>query len=51
MIKVIGIIICLLLVVMVGWLSLSADHTMYLVYLMIASLLGVATGLIKNWGR
>jgi hypothetical protein len=45
--KTIGIILCVLGAIVLAWLSLDApDH--YWVFLMLASLLGVAAGVIKN---
>jgi hypothetical protein len=50
-VRIAGIILCVLLAVGVAILSMRADDTMYMVYLVIASLLGVLAGLIKNVGK
>jgi len=50
-VRIVGIIVCVFLAVGVAILSMHADDTMSMVYLVIASLLGVLAGLIKNVGK
>ncbi len=50
-IKGIGMLICIVLAVGLAILSLNAGEVMYMVYLMIAGLLGILAGVIKNIGQ
>ncbi len=50
-IRMTGMLVCLVLAVVVALLSITAGDTLYLVYLVVASLLGVAAGIIKNSGK
>lgn len=49
--RITGIIVCILLAIGLAILSMFADETMYMVYLIAASLLGVMAGLFKNIGK
>jgi cytosine/uracil/thiamine/allantoin permease len=49
-IRSVGIVVCIVLAVVLAWLSLSAGDTMYMVYLILAGLLGVIAGVLKNMG-
>lgn len=51
MLRITGIIVCVLLAIGLAILSMFADETMYMVYLIAASLLGVMAGLFKNSGK
>jgi hypothetical protein len=46
-----GMVLCIVLAIGVAVLSLRADGTMYVVLLIIASLLGVMAGVFKNMGN
>jgi hypothetical protein len=50
-IQLVGIVVCILLAIGLAVLSMYADETMYMVYLIAASLLGVMVGVLKNLGK
>ncbi len=49
--RIAGMLVCIVLAILIAALSITAGDTLYLVYLVVAGLLGVAAGIIKNTGK
>lgn len=50
-IRIVGMLTCFILMIVIAVLSMNAGEHLYLLYLLIASLLGVGAGLFKNMGK